>query len=98
MFILVAHRHASDQAYNGYKAYIQHKLLQCIVPEPLLPRSYPPCLLEWKAAKKHALMAVEAAFPDGTAWITLNVKITVFLLPFKNGSNTAVLWCRPHVK
>ena len=58
-------RHASDQAFNGYKAYIQHKLLQCILPEPCLPRSYPPCLLEWKAAKKHANMAVEATFPDG---------------------------------
>ena len=96
MFMFVFHRHASDQAYNGYKAYIQHKLLQCIVPEPSLPRSYPPCLLEWKAAKKHALMAVEAAFPDGNARFIPNVKITVFLT-FKNGLN-AVLWCCSHMK
>ncbi len=71
----LCYRHASDYAYDGYKAYIQHKLLQSILPEPALPRNYPPCLLEWKAARKHANMAVEAIFPDGrdprifaTAW------------------------------
>ena len=63
----VVFRYVSDHAYNGYKAYCQNKLLQCISPEPCLPRSYPPCLLEWKAAKKRANMAIEGVFPDGKA-------------------------------
>ena len=68
---LMVFRYVSDQAYNGYKAYCQNKLLQCISPKPCLPRSYPPCYLEWKAAKKRANMAIEAVFPDGEDTIKL---------------------------
>lgn len=60
-----AHRYVSDHAFNGYKEYCQHKLLQCLNLEPALCRCYPTGMLEWKAIRKRACMAVEATFADG---------------------------------
>ena len=57
----------SDQAYNGYKSYCQHKLLKtdshALTSE--LSRTYPPCLLEWKANRSRANMALELISEDG---------------------------------
>ncbi|CAH1793641.1 unnamed protein product [Owenia fusiformis] len=59
-------KYISDQAYNGYKAYCQHKLLQCTDhKEGILARTYPINLLESRAARKRANMAVEVQFTDG---------------------------------
>jgi hypothetical protein len=72
-------RYASDCAYNGYKSLCQHKLLQCIGIEPLLSRTYPPSMLEWKANRRRAHMAVEVKFADGEfsilTWEKCNMKI-----------------------
>lgn len=58
-------RYVSDFGYNGYKACCQHKALQSEGIDPRHHRIYPPCALEWKAARKRANMALEARMPDG---------------------------------
>lgn len=65
MFILLLCRYCSDHAENGYKGYCQMKLLQSDSIEPQLVRTYPPSLLESKATKKCAQIAIEASFVDG---------------------------------
>jgi hypothetical protein len=59
------YRYVSDYAYNGFKALCQNKLLQSARAEAQLARTYPPSLLEWRANRKRANMALEALFPDG---------------------------------
>ncbi|XP_064628723.1 unconventional myosin-XV-like isoform X2 [Lineus longissimus] len=59
-------KYASDCAFNGYKSLCQHKLLQSMGIEPLLSRTYPPSMLEWRANKRRAHMAVEVKFADGS--------------------------------
>lgn len=49
-------KYVSDYGYNGYKAICQKKLLQS---HNLWARSYPPCLLEWKANRKKVNMALQ---------------------------------------
>ncbi len=49
-------KYVSDHGYNGYKAICQQKLLQS---HNLWARSYPACLLEWKANRKKVNMAVQ---------------------------------------
>ncbi|XP_072043238.1 unconventional myosin-XV-like [Amphiura filiformis] len=60
-------KYSSDQAYNGYKSYCQHKLLKtdshALTSE--LSRTYPPCLLEWKANRNRANMALHLRSEDG---------------------------------
>lgn len=63
--IFIYFRYVSDQAYNGYKSYCQHKLLCWDMNGSAVARSHPPSLLEWKAAKMRANMAAECHFPDG---------------------------------
>ena len=63
--VAVCHRYASDQAYDGYKAFCQQKLLQGMAAEVGACRTYPLCLLEWKAARKRACMALETTLPTG---------------------------------
>lgn len=58
-------RFVSDFGHDGYKEFCQHKLLQCFNIRSSLCRTYPPCLLEWKAALRRANMALTAKFPDG---------------------------------
>lgn len=58
-------KYASDHAFNGYKSYCQHKLLCWDMSDSDVPRSHPPSLLEWKAAKVKGNMAAECHFPDG---------------------------------
>ncbi|CAM9308649.1 unnamed protein product [Lampetra fluviatilis] len=61
-------KYVSDHAYNGYRATCQHKLLQGMSAnsvEPGASRTFPPCLLEWVAAKNHAAMALEVACYNG---------------------------------
>ncbi|CAG0891503.1 unnamed protein product [Darwinula stevensoni] len=61
-------KYVSDHAYNGYKVLCQKKLLQSARLEAQLARTYPPCLLEWRANRKKANMALEAVFSDGETW------------------------------
>lgn len=49
-------KYVSDYGYNGYKAICQRKLLQS---HNLWARSYPACLLEWKANRKKVNMALQ---------------------------------------
>lgn len=65
LFISVHLRYASDQAFNGYKSYCQHKMLCWDMTGSSVARSHPPTLLEWQAAKMRTNMAVECHFPDG---------------------------------
>ena len=58
-------RYVSDQAYNGYKSYCQHKLLCWDMNGSAVARSHPPTQLEWQAAKAKVNMAAECHFPDG---------------------------------
>ncbi|XP_074098878.1 unconventional myosin 10A [Cotesia typhae] len=69
-------KYVSDHAYNGYKAYCQRKLLQGertvirIMNNNQLtahhvPRSYPPCVLEWRANRNRVNMALNVRFYDG---------------------------------
>ena len=57
----------SDHAYDGYKSYCHQKLLLCDTQalEFLIPRTYPPCLLEWKANRQRCNMALVAELADG---------------------------------
>ncbi|GAB1609364.1 hypothetical protein Ahia01_001221900 [Argonauta hians] len=57
-------KYVSDFGPNGYSDLCQHKLLQSAHMRPSLCRTYPPCLLEWKAALRKANMALSATFPD----------------------------------
>uniref|UniRef100_T1JBR9 Unconventional myosin-XV n=1 Tax=Strigamia maritima TaxID=126957 RepID=T1JBR9_STRMM len=57
-------KYVSDQAFNGYKATCQNKLLQSERVDSYLVRMYPPCSLEWKTNRKHCNMALEVAFVD----------------------------------
>ncbi len=58
-------RYASDHAENGYKAYCQAKLLNCLNVEAQLVRTYPPSQLEYQANKRCANMALDVNFVDG---------------------------------
>lgn len=58
-------RYISDQAFNGYKSYCQHKLLCWDMNGSPVARSHPPSMLEWQAAKMRVNMAAECHFPDG---------------------------------
>lgn len=55
----------SDHAYDGYKAYCQHKLLSCDphAIESRGSRTYPPSLLEWKAHQLQANMSLVTRLP-----------------------------------
>eukprot|EP00057_Strongylocentrotus_purpuratus_P022213 XP_011676687.1 PREDICTED: unconventional myosin-XV isoform X1 [Strongylocentrotus purpuratus] len=55
----------SDHAYDGYKAYCQHKLLSCDphAIESQGSRTYPPSLLEWKAHQLQANMSLVTRLP-----------------------------------
>ncbi|XP_071964019.1 unconventional myosin-XV-like [Antedon mediterranea] len=60
-------KYVSDHAYNGFKSYCQHKLLN-INPYALdfgVARMYPSTLLEWKAHRLRSRMALKLSFMDG---------------------------------
>ncbi|XP_032227086.2 unconventional myosin-XV isoform X2 [Nematostella vectensis] len=56
---------ASDQAYNGYKAYCQHKLLCWKGRKFPYARAHPPSSLEWQAARTKSCMSLECDCVDG---------------------------------
>ncbi|XP_078347643.1 unconventional myosin-XV-like isoform X3 [Oculina patagonica] len=58
-------KYVSDQAFNGYKSYCQHKMLCWDTNGSPVARSHPPTHLEWQAAKMRTNMAAECHFPDG---------------------------------
>ncbi|XP_018045562.1 PREDICTED: unconventional myosin-XV isoform X2 [Atta colombica] len=69
-------KYVSDHAYDGYKAYCQRKLLQgertvhhMMINNQqtvhLVPRNYPPCVLEWRANRNRVNMALNVGFYDG---------------------------------
>ncbi|XP_038064735.1 unconventional myosin-XV-like [Patiria miniata] len=60
-------KYVSDHAWDGYKSYCHQKLLLCDTQalEFLIPRTYPPCFLEWKANRQRCNMALVAELPDG---------------------------------
>ncbi|XP_022092441.1 unconventional myosin-XV-like [Acanthaster planci] len=60
-------KYVSDHAYDGYKSYCHQKLLLCDTQalEFLIPRTYPPCFLEWKANRQRCNMALVAELADG---------------------------------
>lgn len=60
-------KYVSDVGFKDYKEICQDKALQCMKIKPQLSRTYPPCLLEWKAALRKANMALNAKFPDEEA-------------------------------
>ncbi|XP_078518827.1 unconventional myosin-XV [Lissotriton helveticus] len=58
----------SDFAYDGYKPFCQHKLMQAMQKSqhgPETARTYPPSLLEWIANKEKANMALDIYCFDG---------------------------------
>ncbi|KAJ1096725.1 hypothetical protein NDU88_001856 [Pleurodeles waltl] len=58
----------SDFAYDGYKPFCQHKLMQAMQKSqhgPETARTYPPSLLEWVANKEKANMALDIYCFDG---------------------------------
>ncbi|XP_071797205.1 unconventional myosin-XV-like isoform X2 [Asterias amurensis] len=60
-------KYVTDHAYNGYKSHCHQKLLMCD-PQALefqIARTYPPCLLEWKANRQRCSMALVAETADG---------------------------------
>lgn len=77
-------RYVSDHGWDGYKAVCQRKLLQAgsargergergerghsqaVAPS----RTYPPCLLEWRANRKRVNMALPVHFADGEQRVT----------------------------
>lgn len=75
------HRFMSDHAFEGYKAYCQHKLLTM---DPYAfefedARPYPPTLLEWKAHQLMGKMTIATWFNDKKmlnhevhSWVTGN--------------------------
>ena len=71
------YRYVSDYAIDNFKFTCQSKLLQSAAIEASLSRVYPPSLLEMKAGRKNALMAMNVRFSDGdsrsgpvTSWTT----------------------------
>ena len=62
--ICILFRYVSDVGIDGYKWFCQHKALQCARIDPHLSRTYPPCLLEWRASQRKANMALEVRFAD----------------------------------
>ncbi|XP_078692173.1 unconventional myosin-XV-like isoform X3 [Branchiostoma floridae x Branchiostoma belcheri] len=60
--------HVSNSMYNGYNTHCQHKMLHSPAMDEGLPRTYPPCILEWKTNRKLANMALETRFHDGEAF------------------------------
>ncbi|XP_074649564.1 unconventional myosin-XV-like [Tubulanus polymorphus] len=62
-------KYVSDYAYNGFKSVCQHKMLQMMKNDAVFSRTYPPCMLEWKANRKRAHMALEVKFTDGTTGV-----------------------------
>jgi myosin-15 len=58
-------KYVSDNTSSGFSAICQHKLLQGMSMETKIPRSYPPCLLEWTANKVKACMSLQGIFADG---------------------------------
>ncbi|XP_049851037.1 unconventional myosin-XV isoform X4 [Schistocerca gregaria] len=57
-------KYVSDNAYDGYKALCQRKLLQSARVESQLARTYPPSLLEWRSNRKRVNMALTVHFAD----------------------------------
>ncbi|XP_064478725.1 unconventional myosin-XV-like isoform X2 [Ornithodoros turicata] len=57
-------KYVSDHGQEGYAAYCQQQLLRQNGLGPEDARTYPPCLLEWKANTRKMQMALEAQFPD----------------------------------
>lgn len=49
--------YVTTHGYEEYKAYCQHRLLQCYGRQA---RQFAPSMLEWAAARKAAPMAIEA--------------------------------------
>ncbi|XP_072168442.1 unconventional myosin-XV-like [Diadema setosum] len=68
-------KYVSDHAYNGYKAYCQHKLLSCDhhATESRGSRTYPPTLLEWKAHQLQANMSLVTRLPGDEEPINVQV-------------------------
>ncbi|XP_041473142.1 unconventional myosin-XV-like isoform X3 [Lytechinus variegatus] len=68
-------KYVSDHAYDGYKAYCQHKLLSCDphAIESQGSRTYPPSLLEWKAHQLQANMSLVTRLPGETDPINVQV-------------------------
>ncbi|XP_078611849.1 unconventional myosin-XV-like isoform X5 [Branchiostoma floridae x Branchiostoma japonicum] len=60
--------HVSNSMDNGYNNHCQHKMLHSPAMDEGLPRTYPPCVLEWKTNRKLANMALETRFHDGEAF------------------------------
>jgi len=61
----ICRRYVSDHGFNGYKSYCQQKLLQGPDWAAVIPRKYPPSLLEWNASAKRLPMAMQVEFADG---------------------------------
>ncbi|XP_066291103.1 unconventional myosin-XV-like isoform X2 [Branchiostoma lanceolatum] len=60
--------HVSNSMQNGFNTHCQHKMLHSPAMAEGLPRTYPPCILEWKTNRKLANMALETRFHDGEAF------------------------------
>jgi len=58
-------RYVSDHAFDGYKSYCQHKLLDGPEWAFVIPRAYPPSLLECSATAQRLPIALQAEFADG---------------------------------
>ncbi|XP_046399408.1 unconventional myosin-XV isoform X2 [Ischnura elegans] len=63
-------KYVSDSAYDGYKALCQRKILQSGKIEHQLARTYPPCMLEWRANRKRVNMALQVHFADDESRMT----------------------------
>lgn len=57
-------KYVSDHGQDGYAAYCQQQLLRQGGLAPEDARTYPPCLLEWKANTRKMQMALDAQFSD----------------------------------
>ncbi|CAH0384305.1 unnamed protein product [Bemisia tabaci] len=57
-------KYVSDNGFNEYKAICQNKLLMS---HNQWARTYPPCLLEWRANRKKTNMAVQVHLANGEA-------------------------------
>ena len=55
--------YVSNYAYDGYKAYCQYRLLR-VNSDSHIPRSYPPCLLEWRSAKEFNTITLKVEYTD----------------------------------
>ncbi|XP_043281933.1 unconventional myosin-XV isoform X2 [Venturia canescens] len=105
-------KYVSDHAYDGYKAYCQRKLLQgertvhriMNNNQPSnhhVPRTYPPCVLEWRANRNRVNMALTVGFYDGEtttcavdSWTTCEelANLAVHNHGVENSGWTITLW------